>query len=446
MGYQLGQEILPLEEPFSHVVNYKYRSKFCDWCIQAEEGSEAKLKKCTCCKEVYYCNRACQQKAYTTYHKKECKKLKTIPSFIASERRDVLILMGRTITKIQNGGDQASVKLPNGVERKFDDLMSHEDEIAHVHKDLIAPFKKPWCQKWFGDVSFEYLLRLFGKITINQHGLYSSTCEVIGPALYIGASVFDHACSPNAVCITKNGKSISIRAIENIESFSDVRICYIGPEDTDGRKKELKEHYHFDCKCQLCEDEVRDSLMSSVKCPKYTNVGDKESKNDPFPHCVPIKTGKCVKCGTLTSNEILEKYQRLKTAITIDSDDLNYAEWLIEAHTVFHPYDTTYHEFAQKCTRNMKFLMARGHEQDEDTYISLNMVMVIYVQKYFRKYDPIRAQIYFLCSDNLFQCVPETPESLQIAIQFLAQGLEVFEVSHGVDHPQFKIMKQKFCS
>ena len=37
------------------------------------------------------------------------------------------------------------------------------------------------------------------------------------------------------------------------------------------------------------------------------------------------------------------------------------------------------------------------------------MVMVIYVQKYFGKYDPIRAQIYFLCSDNLFQCVPETP-------------------------------------
>ena len=65
MGYQLGQEILPLEEPFSHVVNNKYRSKFCDWCIQAEEGSEVKLKKCTGCKEVYYCNRECQQKAYT---------------------------------------------------------------------------------------------------------------------------------------------------------------------------------------------------------------------------------------------------------------------------------------------------------------------------------------------------------------------------------------------
>ena len=69
------------------------------------------------------------------------------------------------------------------------------------------------------------------------------------------------------------------------------------------------------------------------------------------------------------------------------------------------------------------------------------MVMVIYVQKYFGKYDPIRAQIYFLCSDNLFQS--NQPESLQVATQFLAQGLEVIEVSHGVDHPQFKIMKQK---
>ena len=133
----------------------------------------------------------------------------------------------------------------------------------------------------------------------------------------------------------------------------------------------------------------------------------------------------------------------MKTAITIDSDDLNIPEWLAEAHTVFHRYDSTYFEFAQQYTRDMKLLMSRGHDQDEDTFISLNLIMVIYVQKYFGKYDPRRAEMYFLCSDNLFQCVPETPESFQLAIQFLAQGLEVLEVSHGVDHPQFKVMKQK---
>ena len=101
MGYQLGQEILPLEEPFSHVVNYKYRSKFCDWCIQAGEGSEVKLKKCTRCEEVYYCNRDCQQKAYTTYHKKECKKLKTIPSFIASGAKCLVSFFSHSLKTIE---------------------------------------------------------------------------------------------------------------------------------------------------------------------------------------------------------------------------------------------------------------------------------------------------------------------------------------------------------
>ena len=306
MGYQLGQEILPLEEPFSHLVNYEYRSKFCDWCIQEEDGNEVKLKKCTRCEEVYYCNQACQKNAYTAYHKKECKKLKTIPPEIAPSIRDVLLLMGRTITKFHNGGDQTSVKLPNGVERKFDDLISHEDEISQKMSlySTVSLFKNPWCQNLLGGLSFEHLLRTYGKIMINQHGLYSSSCEVIGYSLYIGASVFDHACSPNAVCVTKYGKSISIRAIENIGSFSDVRICYIGPQDTVGRKKELKDHYYFDCKCQLCEDEIRDSLMSSIKCPK-NNEGSTESENDPFPHCVPVNIGKCVKCGAQTSNEIL---------------------------------------------------------------------------------------------------------------------------------------------
>ena len=145
----------------------------------------------------------------------------------------------------------------------------------------------------------------------------------------------------------------------------------------------------------------------------------------------------------------------MKTAITIDSDDLNIPEWLAEAHTVFHRYDSTYFEFAQQYTRDMKLLMSRGHEQDEDTFISLNLIMVIYVQKYFGKYDPRRAEMYFLCSDNLLtkykkflqqyslQSQTNQPEGFQIAIQFLSQGLEVFEVSHGVDHPQFQHMKQK---
>ena len=98
MGYKPGEEILKGEKPFSHIIASRYRSQFCDWCIK-EEKSGHKLKKCTGCREVYYCNPLCQKEAYITYHKEECQKLKKIPSDMQQEVKKVMILMGRTITR-----------------------------------------------------------------------------------------------------------------------------------------------------------------------------------------------------------------------------------------------------------------------------------------------------------------------------------------------------------
>ena len=88
-----------------------------------------------------------------------------------------------------------------------------------------------------------------------------------------------HSCAPNSIYVT-NGKTISVRAIENIESFSDVRISYIqkyplfrSQETAENRKKELKDHYHFDCNCRLCDVEEKYSLKSSVMCPKHEKCG-----------------------------------------------------------------------------------------------------------------------------------------------------------------------------
>ena len=80
MEYQPGEEILEGEEPFSHIIKSQFRSEFCDWCIKkGDPNEEVILKKCTACKEVSYCNRDCQRKAFSAYHKQECSKLKTIP-------------------------------------------------------------------------------------------------------------------------------------------------------------------------------------------------------------------------------------------------------------------------------------------------------------------------------------------------------------------------------
>jgi len=453
MEYQPGEEILEGEEPFSHIIKSQFRSEFCDWCIKkGDPNEEVILKKCTACKEVSYCNRDCQRKAFSAYHKQECSKLKTIPQDIDSTIRDVLIFMKRTIKKVHNGGNLEIAKLPNGAERRYEDLITHQYQ-NFKGREIIILFHSPWCQNWFGkDVAFEYLMKIFGKITINQHGIFSPSLELIGNGLYIGASVLDHSCDPNAVYVTENGKTISVRAIEKIESFSDVRISYIigqSQETKEVRMKELKDNYHFDCHCRLCEDEERDSLKSSVMCPKHERADRKNGTNDPYPHCVPIKTGKCIKCGTQVSDDIISKYHSLKASFANDSlkdtnfiiNDTNYANWYLEAVNIFHPYDSTYFSFAKKCTTTMKIKDHKGQEQSKAFFQQLNVVMITYIERHFGEFDPLRAEVYFNCGKNFFN---ERLGNMKLCSKFLVKAMKVLEVSHGLEHPQFDLVRQMF--
>ena len=450
MGFHPGQEIISKERPFSHIINNKFRSTYCDWCIQKRDPN-SKLQKCSACKEVYYCNRYCQKEAFKSYHKEECARLKILavefvrdPSDNSAKINDLLIFMGRTIIKAKNGGDQIVVKLPDETERRFCDLVSHDKEILQSGTKLISLFKDEKgssIQQLLGDVSFEYLLMIYGKLSINQHAIMSPSLEEkIGTGLYIGASAIDHSCSPNAVYVTKNGKDLSVRAIEKVNKFSDVRICYINVKgDTNTRKKELKEHYFFDCKCRLCQDKDQDSLKSSISCPN-------QSENDEqlFEHCVPLKKGKCIKCGFRIPDETISEYLHLKTSITLDPPELDYAKWFLEAIDIFHPWDATFFEFAQKCANNIKELKKQGDEQiDEEAFRLLNQTMVTYVEKHFRQFDPIRADINFQCAMNLYESKDST-ESLRLSAKFLQNAMKVREVSHGADHPHYDLMKRKF--
>ena len=55
-----------------------------------------------------------------------------------------------------------------------------------------------------------------------------------------------------------------------------MRISYIfGCHETSRvRQKILKDSYHFDCDCRLCEDKESDGLKSSVMCPKHERYGN----------------------------------------------------------------------------------------------------------------------------------------------------------------------------
>ena len=136
--------------------------------------------------------------------------------------------MIRTVLKLKNGGEKQYAILPNGKKRYFHDLISHQNEIiCDSTKMQDFQFSYNLLQVWFKDQvpSQIEMLDIFGKLVINQFGISNESIEFVGIALYLLSSVLDHSCAPNVQQIFK-GKEMIVRAIENVDDFSDLRISY----------------------------------------------------------------------------------------------------------------------------------------------------------------------------------------------------------------------------
>ena len=264
----------------------------------------------------------------------------------------------------------------------------------------------------------------------------------MGSALYLGASAIDHSCLPNTIW-TFNEREIILVAINQVESFSDLRYSYIGNkfhEKTKKRKEYLLEHYHFTCICCKCEDSMSDKLKSSMICKKC-KVG-----------CVPIpspsdsggelpnqignsssdfeNTGVCVDCNEKSDADSIRKFEIWKKKF-MDETEMDVVvnnpqicqHVLDQAVEVFHPYDEDFVTFLDSVWQ--KFYNAQKYSR---TYTILKLIMSNYehnMPKYYfeigRKYYEFADVCYKL---NLFQesrLNLEKAEEILTANKYLSQ-------------------------
>lgn len=59
------------------------------------------------------------------------------------------------------------------------------------------------------------MLGLYGRICVNSYNILDSDMNSIGVGIYLGPSVIDHSCKPNAAAVFE-GTTIFIRALEDI--------------------------------------------------------------------------------------------------------------------------------------------------------------------------------------------------------------------------------------
>ncbi|KAF9933603.1 SET and MYND domain-containing protein 3 [Linnemannia zychae] len=80
------------------------------------------------------------------------------------------------------------------------------------------------------------------------------TTTAVGLALYVQSMPFmNHSCLPNCV-YTFKGSRVECRVIRDIQPGEELTISYIDQiGTTQERQRQLKEQYHFNCTCPLCQ-------------------------------------------------------------------------------------------------------------------------------------------------------------------------------------------------
>lgn len=292
--------ILIKEQPFVYILSSKFRSEHCDFCFKAGQ-----LSKCAACKYVYYCGKACQREGWAI-HKLECKNLKKVAPKIVP---DAARLLARLIKILQRGGDQVKGYYTEKHYRKFKDLISH-------YPDLKVDQKRMEHLSSLYGVLYEFLsdetlpnsaelMGLYGRMCVNSFNICNPELQSLGTGIYLGASILDHSCCPNALA-TFQGTTLYVRNLERLDSldFSKIFISYIDVmATTKDRQTELLQTYYFLCQCAKCLAPEPLDEMNGAACP------NRNCDNYIPPNSTPGTS--CSKCHSIVSERHLEEFREV---------------------------------------------------------------------------------------------------------------------------------------
>lgn len=296
-------DIIIASRPFVHCLATSSRGKRCEGCYQ-----KAKLKLACGCNCVFYCSRKCQEQD-AEFHEDECMYFRRKRSPPGSDTARFLL---RFLLRMRKDGHRVSDVVPWKEEkRKFKDLLDHFDDIVNgrmYRRDMINAYYEEMIKiMGLEDAPDpDYFLECYGRMAINSFNILDENQEAIGLALYLGPSIMDHSCQPNAA-VNFDGINIVVRSLIDRDEldFSEVQISYISLlEHTQRRREHLRKHYYFECQCIRCLDPIMERPMFCVQCPvcsKDVFVGCPSSEN-------PIKPESCSECDFKIDEHSLEKY------------------------------------------------------------------------------------------------------------------------------------------
>lgn len=267
-------------------------NEYCNYCFRKQTSPP--LQRCSQCKNAYFCDMACFQNAWLSYHQFVCSSSVTIKGeeeVAAADDLDLEMLEKvalnvsrfRKKEKLAKEAEPPKDKSDETVQvtmEVFFSLMGHDarqQKRVQEKFSLLArkALQKPFIQQL--GLTVEELVHYLNVFKSNNFAIDDKDMFAIGEGTFPIAALFNHSCRPNAV-IMFEGAHASIHAIEDIQPGQEVTISYVDAAHSRSyRQKYLKEKYFFDCTCHRCLDHHdENSYLSLVD----TLLGQEESDWD----------------------------------------------------------------------------------------------------------------------------------------------------------------------
>ncbi len=258
------------------------------------------------------------------------------------------------------GGNKIIAVLPDGSKRRFDDLISHTKDIVN-DSCRIRAFDAFFgvlrdCFRDLGDVPPKpEVLDIYGRVMVNSFNIMNPEFQSVGIGLYLEASALDHSCRPNAT-VAFQGKRIAVRCIlEGVDRFSDVRISYCNTLNLrERRRKDLREQYYFECRCEECEDKDSATEAKKAACLKCPSC----SRGVPVSEADREVTVRCEHCQAVVPDDRVRRYWSVRDEVVeaLFSDSNRHpepseqcGEFIGEMEGLFHPAERNYLDVLENC-------------------------------------------------------------------------------------------------
>ncbi|RAH86414.1 SET and MYND domain protein [Aspergillus japonicus CBS 114.51] len=265
-----GQDVLHISTPFVAVLDTHQLENICSGCLGRRqlEKEDRRLKGCTGCQVVKYCDKTCQAKDWKFAHALEC-------AIFQKLRPRILPINARAVLRMVLRSERQRYP-PEEVEL-FRQLETHINDIRAENPaqwQRIAISSKA-VKAYSGVEMVEELISAYGaKLELNSFNLTNALYDRIGLYLHPYAALMNHSCAYNAV-VGFDGAELFVKALRPIAQGDQIFISYVDTTNPRPlRRKELRERYYFRCRCTRCEQQRDDDDDDDDDEQKSTNAAE----------------------------------------------------------------------------------------------------------------------------------------------------------------------------